>query len=119
MSAKADNRPSKARHFQCWGGRPAAVAYDGGLVSRFVFPTDNKKEEFFLNIARWMTLVLDVSESEAIGRINQWSEQAMEFIDPPVVYRYSIGYLARTIFYGRPVLLKDLLDPSLPVSYNA
>ena len=66
-----------------------------------------------------MTLVLDVSEREAIGRVNHWSEHAMELIDPPVIYRYSTGYVARTIFYGYPILLKDLLDPPLPVSYSA
>ncbi|WP_099190502.1 hypothetical protein [Tepidibacter mesophilus] len=69
-------------------------------MSKFVFRTDKKSEEFCISIVYEMKKLFKITEEEAIERINWfWSnEEAIEGYD--IIYHETAEFWAKEICYG-------------------
>jgi hypothetical protein len=69
-------------------------------MNEFVFPTDDKGLAFCREIALEMRSLFEISEEEAIGRINrQWKHTEITG-DKNIVYHEDSTSWAKDIYYG-------------------
>ncbi|MFM1652555.1 hypothetical protein ACI7RC_10705 [Brevibacillus sp. B_LB10_24] len=63
--------------------------------------TDKQGEEFLIDIKNKMIELFNITEEEAVGRINRmWSGKKL-IGDEQIVYHEDDTYWAKTIYYGK------------------
>lgn len=73
--------------------------HESDRVSRFIFKTDAESEEFMLNIVREMVQIFEISEGEAVVRVND-KFKGQEFLGYDMIYHETYDFWAKNIMYG-------------------
>jgi hypothetical protein len=70
-------------------------------MNKFVFKTDNEAEEFCMSIVDEMKKLFNITEEEAIGRINDfWSHLEGFQGENMLIYHETEEFWAKEICYG-------------------
>ncbi|WP_156370565.1 hypothetical protein [Nocardia arizonensis] len=78
-------------------------------LDNYTFRTDDQGREFFSVIASHMTSNFEISEPEAVARINH-RFIGMEFFDNDLFFHKSEEYWARDVLFGHDVWWKSDAD---------